>query len=190
MIGPVGSGAHDIHFSTPEAQLAVLVLENQDLEQRIDQQTLDQARRSFVEHSAAQIRAMRKEAEHIARGALLEAGAIATGAALDGAGAYCAATAPAGAKVPEADYLHGAGQTWSGGVPSVLGKFVGDSPAARDRADAKQAELAAKQDEWQLDDRKDAIQKSQGQQQQAIEWLSKLVDTEAAAGQAVLSSLA
>lgn len=190
MIGPVGTGAHEIHFSTPEGELAVLVLENQDVEQRIDQQTLDQARRSFAAHSAAEVRAMHKEADDIAKGALFEAGAIATGSVLEGVGAYCAATAPAGAKVPEADFLHGAGQTWSGGVSSVLGKYVGDKPAADDRADAKAAESAAKQDEWQLDDRKDAIQKSQGQQQQAIEWLSKLVDTEAAANQAVLSSLA
>jgi hypothetical protein len=189
-IGNIGSGYAAL-CTTPEAQLAVLVLENQEQQQEINQQVVDSARHDFVEHSQQQIEAMRVEADDIAKGAYFEAAAMATGAALQGLAVYEQGKCLPNEKVPAGwDMVRGMGASATNGLSSVLGKALGDSPAADDRADAKQAETAAKQDEWELEDRKGAIQKSEGQQQQAVEWLGKLVDTEAASNQALLSSMA
>ena len=78
----------------------------------------------------------------------------------------------------------------SGGLASAGGKLLGDSPAADDRAEAKELSTAAKQDEWEIEDRKNAIRQSQSDQQQASNWIAQLVDKDATAATAVLSNMA
>lgn len=177
---------------TPEAQIAVMVLQNEDQQQEINQQEMATARRDFIAHSSQEVAAMHAEADHIALGAWTEAGITLAGTAIQGAAIY-----------GEAKYSltnKAASETWanvracavstSGGLASAVSKGLGDSPAADDRAEAKEFSTAAKQDEWTLEDRKNAIHESQASQRQATDWLSKLVEKDAATTTAVLSSLA
>ncbi len=177
---------------TPEAQIAVMVLRNEGQQQEINQQNLVEARHSFIEHSAREVGAMHEEADHIARGAWFEAGAVTAGAVFQGIAigkeADCGLT-----NKP-------ASQAWSGvrtlvaststGLSSAGGKLLGESPAANDRAEAKQFSTAAAQDQWELDDRKHAIQQSEAHQQQATDWLAKVVEKDDATATAMLSDLA
>ena len=191
-ISGINSGSFSNVCLTPEAQIAVMVLRNEDQQQEINQQEMSAARRDFVAHSSQEVAAMHAEADHIELGAWAEVGITVGGAVIQGVAIYGEGknSTPSKAASETWSNVRACAASTTGGLASAINKALGDSPAADDRADAKQFSTAAQQDEWTLEDRKNAIHQSQASQQQATEWLSKLVDKDAATTTAVLSSLA
>ena len=185
------SGIHSsTTFVTPEARIALMALENEDQQQAIDQEGVDLARHRFVDQSNAEVAAMREEASDILTGALIQTGVLVAGAALQGYALSQGADACNAVDRKKWEVVGSLGASASQGLSPALEKALGESPAAGDRADAKQAATAAKQAEWELRDRKDAIDRSREDQRQATEWLGRLLEQDAASSSAVLSTLA
>jgi hypothetical protein len=186
----IGSIQSSTSFTTPAARIALMALENEEQQQAIDQEGVDLARRRFVEQSAAEVAAMREESSDILTGALIQTGVLVAGAALQG---YALSNETAACNVADEKKwktVGSIGASASQGLSPALDKALGESPAAADRADAKQAATAAQQAEWELSDRKNAIDRSRDDQRQATEWLRRLVEQDAASSSAVLSTLA
>ena len=186
----IGSIQSSIGFTTPAARMALMALESEAQQQAIDQEAVDLARRRFVEHNAAEVSAMREEASDILTGALIQTGVLVAGSALQGYALAEETAACTAADEKKWKTLGNIGSSASQGLSPALDKALGESPAAADRADAKQAASAAQQAEWELSDGKKAIDRSRDDQRQATEWLTRLVEQDAASGSAVLSTLA
>jgi hypothetical protein len=186
----IGSIQSSIAFTTPEARVALLALESEEQQQAIDQQGVELARRRFVEHSAAEVAAMREEASDILTGALIQTGVLVAGAALQGYSLSRETAACNAADEKTWKTVGSIGASASQGLSPALEDALGQSPAAGDRADAKQAATAAQRAEWELSDRKSAVDRSRDDQRQATEWLQRLVEHDAASMTAVLSTLA
>ena len=82
------------------------------------------------------------------------------------------------------------GESASANLGPTAGRLLGDAQVARDRADAREAASELRQAEWELEDRKQALSASLADQDQAVRWLSDLVERDAASTSAVLSQLA
>jgi hypothetical protein len=173
-----------------EGQLAVLLLETQEAEQEVDRDNLALARSRFVEASNAQVEAMRDEADHILVGAVFEAGASLTAAGIQAGDVLmpeeCDASGKLLAEKPWGEICAGG----TNGLSAPLGAALGDAPAADARADAKRAGTSAQQAEWQLSDAKDAIARSDEQQDKVTEWLRSQATSEANATAAIIAGIA
>jgi hypothetical protein len=82
------------------------------------------------------------------------------------------------------------GSSISNAMSQPLGKMLGDSPAANDRADAKRAATAAQQATWQIDDATSAIDKSAKHQDKALDWLGSEAANEASAESGIIAGFA
>ena len=155
-----------------EGQLALLVLETQDSQHAAATADKALARDRFIEASADEVAAMREEAEDIFIGAMVQGATSLTASAIQFADAASEPEVEAGKPAPKEKPW---GEISSGGLNAVsqpLGKLLGDSPAAGDRADARQASTAAQQATWQLDDASDAVRKSEQHTDKALDWLA------------------
>ncbi|HEY6078349.1 MAG TPA: hypothetical protein VIW29_06075 [Polyangiaceae bacterium] len=179
------------HFSHSSAvldtsgQLALLVLESQEQQQASHLQDLALARERFVVESNEQVEAMHDQADAIRRGAVFQAGASCTAATIQIVDFL---------EVPDKGKCEGPiGEISAGladGLSEPLGKWLGDAPAADAAADAQQHATQAQQAEWQLSDAKDAIKRSDNRQDQALQWLSGEISSEAQANAAIIGGYA
>jgi len=82
------------------------------------------------------------------------------------------------------------GASVSNAMSQPLGKMLGDSPAANDRADAKQAGTAAQQATWQLDDANKAIDEADKHQDKALDWLASEAANKASTENGIIAGFA
>jgi|GEM_PF-5089704 len=155
-----------------EGQLALLILETEDTRHEVAIADKALARERFITASDAEVAAMHEEADDIMRGAVFQAAASLTAAAIQVGDALDEPECDSSGRPIEKEGPWGEiGASVSNAMSQPLGKMLGDSPAASDRADAKRAATVAEQATWQLDDAKAAIDKSEQHQNKALDWL-------------------
>ncbi len=173
-----------------EGQLALLVLEHQETQSKTAEQDKLLARQRYEDASDAQVAAMHAEADHVLLGALVQ-GVAAAGAStvqfVDIANDPCpqSLTKP----VQEKPW----GEAASAGVASagpVLGRALGEAPAADDRADAQQESKVAARAQWQLDDANKAIEKADQARDKALDWLGAVNANQASAETGIIAGFA
>jgi len=190
-IDNVGARADHYSYATEnfalgtEAQLAIMILENEEAQKECDRERRDLALRDFIQASEVEVAAMREEAQDIRVGALFQAGATVTAASIQLTD-LCDDPDVGCKELPVCEILGGTAK----GLSEPLGNFLGAAAAASDRADAKAAAGDAQQAEWQLAELKENLREAEGQQQKVTDWLSALIDKDAAAMNAVLSNMA
>jgi hypothetical protein len=158
-----------------EGQLALLVLESEQSHEEAGRADKTVARQQFLDASAKEVMALRDEAHDILVGALVQgavtvtAASIQFGDALDEPGCVDKLGNP---MEPAKEKPWGEiSAAFFNGSSQPLGKALGDSPAANDRADGKRAATAAQQAEWKLDDAQQAIDKSNSRQDKTLDFL-------------------
>jgi len=159
-----------------DGQLALLVLESEQTQEDASRADKAIGRQQFLDASAKEVTALRDEARDILVGALVQGACTVTAASIQFADAL-----DEPACVDKAGHLIVAAKEkpWGeisaalfSGSSQALGKALGDSPAASDRADGKRAATAAQQAEWKLDDAQHAIDKANARQDKALDFLS------------------
>jgi hypothetical protein len=173
-----------------EGQFALLVLEAQDSQHAAAAADKTLARDRFIEASADEVTAMREESKDIFIGACVQGATSAAAAAVQFGDAAWEPKPDKNGKTPKegpwceitAGALNAAAQP--------LGKMLGDSPAADDRADAKQAGSLAQQANWQLDDANDALHKSEQRTDKALDWLASQTANQASAETGIIAGFA
>lgn len=173
-----------------EGQFALLVLEAQDSQHAAAAADKTLARDRFIEASADEVTAMREEADDIFVGACVQGATslIASGIQL-GDAASEPEPGPDGKTPKEGPWCEIA----AGGLNAAaqpLGKALGDSPAADDRADAKQAGSLAQQANWRLDDANDAVHESEQRTDKALDWLASQTANQASAETGIIAGFA
>lgn len=156
-------------------ELAVLMLETQEQQKQLAQEQLASARQDFSEALANEVNALHAQADAAYRGALVSAGLSIAGAGM-GVSAVASESktpwqAPVGKGLSELSQPLGA----------MAGKNYGS-------ADAKSAEGAQQAAKWQIDDSRAARTDAGELQDKALDWLSSMVDRDAATTAAILAN--
>jgi len=173
-----------------EGQLALLILENQDAQHDAAGADKQLARDRFIAASDREVAAMREEADDILLGAVAQAAVSITAATIQLADAADAPDVDAcGREIQESPCAPIAAAT-SNALSQPLGKVLGDSPAASDRADARRAGSDAQQARWQLDDANDAIGRAQARQDKAMDWLAAETANQASTETGIIAGFA
>lgn len=173
-----------------EGQLALLVLETQDSQHAAATADKALARDRFIEASADQVAAMREEAEDIFIGACVQGATSLTASVIQFVDAAWEPKAEEGKPAPKEKPW---GEISAGALNAAsqpLGKMLGESPAAEDRADAKQAGTAAQQATWQLEDANDAVRKSEQRTDKALDWLASQAANQASTETGIIAGFA
>jgi hypothetical protein len=167
----------------PEGKLAVLILENQDVQEDAAHTDKDLARQHYLEASEREVAALRDKAGDILKGALVQGAAVlaASGVRVGDIGIDSG---------PQEKPWGETGATALDGAAPVLGKYFGDAPAAQDDAEAKRAMTLAQQAEWQLDDANKVIDKVDATQTKALDWLSSVSANQASAETGIIAGFA
>lgn len=183
-IGPVnGNGGHfDAWASESEAfsptsvsgELAVLMLETNENQKEMDRDQLALARADLSDALAEEVRSLHDAADAKFRGAALEAG-------LSGASAGLGLVS---LQTGEKSWVAHAG-TGLGHVAKPLGEMLAKTYADAGAAAARGEEKAA---EWRIDDARDNLKEEDGVQNKALDWLSSMLDQDAATMNAILSN--
>jgi hypothetical protein len=156
-----------------EGQLALLILESEEARHEVASADKLSARERFIIASNAEVAAMHEEAHDILVGAAFQAAASLTAATIQVGDALDEPECDSSGKPIEKEGPWGEiGASVSNAMSQPLGKMLGDSPAANDRADAKRAATAAEQASWQMDDASKAIDSSNNHQDKALDWLA------------------
>jgi hypothetical protein len=189
-IGAGGTFSQSVGLDA-EGQLALLILESEEVRHEVASADKLVARDRFIAASNAEVAAMHEEADDIMVGATFQAAASLTAAAIQVGDALdepeCDARGnPLSKEGPWGEIS----SSISNAMSQPLGKMLGDSPAANDRADAKRASTAAQQASWQLDDATGAIDKSNKHQDKALDWLASEAANEASTESAIIAGLA
>jgi len=172
-------------------QLALLILESAEARQEVASADKLLARDRFITASNAEVTAMHEEADDILIGATFQAAASLTAAAIQVGDAL---------DEPECDALGNPlskegpwgeiGSSISNAMSEPLGRMLGDSPAANDRADAKRAATSAEQATWQIDDATRALDESDEQQDKALDWLASETANKASTENGIIAGFA
>lgn len=175
----ISSAAADIALN-PEGRLALMVLEHQQTQEDTARADKALARDRFIEASDQEVDEMRDKAGHILVGALAQGAATFLASSLQVGDAWDGV---------ENKVVKG-GTDFGHGTAPVLGKVFGDSPAARDEAEAKHAASLAEQARWQLDDANQVIDKADQAADKAVDWLSSVNANQASAETGIIAGLA
>jgi hypothetical protein len=151
-----------------EGRLALLILENQDARHQASSEDKAIARGRFLAASHEEVAAMHEEAHDILVGAFAQAAASVAAAAIQVGDVLDEPKCDAQKEKPWGEI----GAATLNALSQPIGKYLGDSPAANDRAEAKRAGTLAQQATWQLDDATDAMHKSEQRQEKAMDWLA------------------
>jgi hypothetical protein len=174
-----------------EGQLALLILETEETRHEVAASDKLVARDRFIMASNAEVAAMHAEADDIMIGATFQAAASLTAATIQFGDALDEPECDAlGRPLSKEDPWGAIGSSLSNAMSQPLGKMLGDSPAANDRADAKRAATAAQQATWQLDDATRAIDKSNEHQDKALDWLASETANEASTENGIIAGFA
>lgn len=164
----------------PEGRLAVLVLENQETRLHAANEDKLLARERYTDAANQEVEAMRDKADHLFVGALVQGAASISASAIQMRDALTPGRC-------QLDEVKAAAFT---SIAPVLGRALGDSPAANDEADAKRASSLAEQARWQLDDANKVIDRSQQSQDKAIDWVSAVNANQASAETGIIAGFA
>jgi hypothetical protein len=156
-------------------ELAVLMLENQEQQKDSAREGLASARHEFSEALADEVQALRDQADAEFRGAMFSGAMSIAGSGLEAWGATRDCQNPWQERL-------GAGLDKLSGP---LGKMVGTSYGAANAKSAQGLEEAAK---WQIDDARDARGDASKLQDKALDWVSSMVDRDAATTAAILAN--
>jgi hypothetical protein len=174
-----------------EGQLALLILETEETQQEVAAADKLLARDRFITASDAEVTAMHEEADDIMIGATFQAAASLTAAAIQFGDALDEPECDAlGRPLSKEEPWGEIGSSISNAMSQPLGKMLGDSAAANDRADAKRAGTAAEQARWQMDDATSAIDKSEQHQDRALDWLASEAANKASTENGIIAGFA
>jgi hypothetical protein len=174
-----------------EGQLALLILETEDTRHEVASADKLLARDRFVSASNAEVAAMHEEAHDILIGAAFQCAASMTAAAIQVGDALDEPECDSAGNPTEKEKPWGEiGAAASNAMSQPLGKMLGDSPAANDRAEAKQAATTAEQATWKLDDANGAIDKSNKHQDKALDWLASEAANKASTENGIIAGFA
>ena len=174
-----------------EGQLALLILETEETRHEVATADKLVARDRFITASNAEVAAMHEEADDIMIGATFQAAASLTAASIQIGDALDEPECDAGGNPLSKEGPWGEiGSSISNAMSQPLGKMLGDSPAANDRADAKRAATAAEQATWQLDDATSAINESDKHQDKALDWLASEAGNKASTETGIIAGFA
>lgn len=156
-------------------ELAVLMLETQELRKQIDHERLASAREDFRDALDDEVQLLKDAADATRRGALLQAGLGVVGC---GTSIYGLAV--------ESEKWSKAGDGLSQ-LAKPMGDLLGTSYGA---AEAKAAEGLQQAAKWEIEDCRDSVRDADALQNKALDWVSSLVERDAAAMAAILSNKA
>jgi hypothetical protein len=171
-------------FSSVSGQLAVLMLNSQEQQKQIDQQELASARAEYKNALADEVSALREQADAQFQGALVQGSISIASAGFGLEHVNRNVGMPAGREKStwEGETSKGLGQ-----LAQPLGAMAGNTYAAADAKSAQGQEESAK---WRMDDARDAKKDAEALQDKALDWVSSMVDRDAATTAAVLSNKA
>jgi hypothetical protein len=149
-----------------DGQLALLVLQNEQAQEDSSRGDKAIGRQQFLDASAKEVTALRDEAHDILVGALVQGACTVTAASIQFADAL---DEPACGKEKPWGEISSAVASGSG---PALGKVLGDSPAATDRADGKRASTDAQQAQWKIDDGQQAIDEANARRDKALDFVA------------------
>lgn len=183
--GVGGSGSQFLSLDTESApqgvattlsgELAVLMLDTQEHQKQLAQEQLASARQDFSEALAAEVHALHEQADAAFRGAILSASLTVAGAGVSAWGVGRDVEKPWQEPVG-----HGLSQ-----LAQPMGSVASKNYGA---ADAKSAEGAQQAAKWQIDDSRAARTDAGELQNKALDWLSSMVDRDAATTAAILAN--
>lgn len=171
----LASDCHEAAFTSIAGELAALMLNSQEQQKQTEHQELESARNGYTEALGHEVDALKAEADAAFRGAIFSGGTALLSGGFGVAGAET-----------------GKDRSWQGAVSDSLNKFsdpigalVGHTYGAADAKAAQGDEEAAK---WRIDDSHDAIKDADGVQNKALDWVSSMVDRDAATTAAILAN--
>jgi hypothetical protein len=157
-------------------ELAVLMLENQEQRKDSAREELASARHDFSEAVADEVQALRDQADATFRGAMFSGAMSLAGSGMEAWGSISDCE-----KNPWRQRLGAGLDKLSTPVGSMVGKTYGG-------ADAKSAQGAQQAAKWQIDDARDARSDAGKLQDKALDWVSSMVDRDAATTAAILAN--
>lgn len=171
----IEANVHDGSCTSIADEVALLLLETQERQKENEREQLSLARAEFSVALKDEVEALKSQADATFRGALVQGSLSMAGAGMS---------------------LWGAGRkldkTWQGTLghgldmlAEPLGKAASKTYAAADAKSAEGAQTAAK---WQLDDARDALRDADSAQDKTLDWLSSMIDRDAATMSAILSN--
>lgn len=178
------SSVDESAFTSVSGQLAVLMLDSQEQQKQIHQQELTSARQDFQSELANEVQALRDQADAAFTGALVQ-GSL----SLASAGFGFAHVSRNADLKPGTEMSTWQGETSKGldKLAQPIGAVAGNTYGA---ADAKSAQGQAEAAKWRIDDARDAKKDAEALQNRALEWVSSMVDRDAATTAAILANKA
>ena len=174
-----------------EGHLALLILEGEETRHEVASADKLSARDRFIAASDAEVAAMHAEAHDIMVGAFFQAAASATAAGIQVVDALNEPECDKLGRPTEKEGPWGEiGASVSNAMSQPLGKMLGDSPAADDRADAKRAATAAEVANWGVDDASQAMARSDKHQDKALDWLASETANKASTENGIIAGFA
>lgn len=169
-------------FNSVSGQLAVLMLDSQEQQKQIEQQELASARADYKNALADEVSALREQADAQFRGALVQGGISIASAGFGLVHVGRNVDMP-----PDKEMSTWQGETSKGlgQLAQPLGAVAGNTYGAADAKSAQGAEESAK---WRIDDARDAKKDAEALQNKALDWVSSMVDRDAATTASVLSN--
>jgi hypothetical protein len=162
-------------FTSLAAEIALLVLENQEAQKHLEREQLAAAREDFSAALADEVEALKASADASFRGALFQASMAVGSSALGLWGSARTVNNPWQDKLGS-----GLGQ-----LSQPLGVLVSNNYGQADAKSAEGEETAAK---WRMEDARDATKDAAAVQDKALDWLRQMSDRDAATAAAILSN--
>jgi hypothetical protein len=156
-------------------ELAVLMLENQEQRKDSAREELASARHDFSEGLADEVQALRDQADAGFRGAMFSGAMAIAASGLEAWGST------RDCENPWQQRLGASLDKLSEPLGGMVGKTYGG-------ADAKSAQGAEQAATWQIDDARDARSDAGKLQDKALDWVSSMVDRDAATASAILAN--
>ena len=176
-------------------ELAVLLIDTEDSQEKSAKLDRDAARQSSLTDARHQVDALREAASDIANGALAGAALTIGGGLCEGVSAGYKFDADTSSCRTETASLREASSNWGafGNVSDRLAPqattLLGTAPAEHDKATAKQFETAAEQARWQAGDASTAIDKAEKQSDKVISLLQSIQGDQNSATNAIIGRI-
>jgi len=177
-------------FNSLSEELAVMLLNREEQQKHSEHEEVAAAREGYRAALANEVQALRNRADAEFRGALVEGGLAAASGTLGVIGAV---------QGHQNDLRREAAHLAADQRPDLrtvlsdgLGKLA--QPAGtlashnHEDANAKSAEGQEEQAKWRMDDSRDAIKEAKELQNKALDWVSSMLDRDAATTTAILSN--
>ena len=214
-VGSIGSSGHGFQsldcssieqgaFNSVSGQLALLMLDSQEQQKQIHEQEQAAAREDFTRELAKEVDSLRDQAEAALRSALVQ-GSLSIASAgfgianvkanadlqananaqADAAAASEGAADAAHCILPDKTTYAGVTAQALSNLAQPIGTYVANNDGAADAKAAQGQEEVAK---WRLDAARDGAKDAKALQEKALDWVSSMLDRDAATMTAILSN--